>query len=478
MGHCDCKNKKHCKKCVDKRIIKCLPVTIDKSGHYCLGKDFVWSNTGSAITVNADNVVLDFNQRRIRVDSPTDSPLLLVENSKDVVLSNVHLEGIMAGKFAAPGIKVVSSKLVNVNSPVFHNLGKGGFDESSLYAEGVNGLNVSNLYLKNDGEEIPSIAFHAIGVNNSSNVTILDSQITNGVTLLQNVVNLDILKCQVDNSSVPVEFIQRGFVIASDTTLPGQATSNVRVTDCNVSVRDWYGVFVASFPFDTTEPLSNVLIENNIFNNIDGGAELFGGKGIYLQGVKDCDVRNNVVSTSNSGQFDTGSGIELFGSQNSSVVNNTVFVNKGSFYGIALFGDDFEPIFTTTGNTVSNNRVTRDDSVSQGITSGIFIDSFPEIEYAKLNTVSNNVVSGFDVGIADRDSNFSATATASCNVFSNNVENGNVENFLVDTSAPANNVVYENKPGCELLGGAMKLNSVRSEENKRRSPVTLDDRTK
>ena len=57
MGHCKDK-----KKCEDKYVIKCLPCNIYKAGNYCLGKDFIWSDsTQPAIAVLADNVVIDLS---------------------------------------------------------------------------------------------------------------------------------------------------------------------------------------------------------------------------------------------------------------------------------------------------------------------------------------------------------------------------------------------------------------------------------
>lgn len=447
MGHC-----KDSKKCENKYVIRCLPCTISKPGHYCLGKDFLWNSTlQSAITVNSDNVVLDFNQRKITANSESTIPVLLVEGVKDVVLNDVHLEGANGGKLASSGLKIASSSSVKVNSPVFYNMGNGSYENASLVAENVNGLEVFKLYLKNDGESLPFDSFAGISINSSYNVTVVDSKITNGIVVFENVVNATILKSEIDNFNVPAGFEQRGIIISSDSDKQGEVTNNVRISDCSIRVRDWYGIFLASFPFDTETPLYNVMVDNNTIVKGDGGAETYSGYGIYLQGANNCDIRNNLVTVEgDSVAFALGTGIYLYGSQNSSVTNNTVSVNSGSPYGILLFGDDSTPIFTTSRNTISGNKIARDNSISSAVTLGICLDSFPDYDYCKFNTISNNTVTGFDDGVSDRDSNFVGFATASCNVFADNIANANVNNFLIDTSSPPDNFDYNNRSGCSV----------------------------
>jgi hypothetical protein len=101
-NRCDDKKKK-CGKCVSKYVIHCLPKTITKPGYYCLAKDFTWPDPDrSAITINLpnktlENVVLDFNQRKITTDVASEHPLVVVTNVTDVQLLNVHLEAVGAG---------------------------------------------------------------------------------------------------------------------------------------------------------------------------------------------------------------------------------------------------------------------------------------------------------------------------------------------------------------------------------------------
>jgi len=178
MGRCDCHDqKKHCKKCVEKHVIKCLPYHIHKPGHYCLGKDFQYDRTDkSAITIEPsagqtlDNVVLDFNQRKITTNIQSEISLIKVENVVDIKLNNIHLEAIGEAQDQSFGIEILNSHNVELNSSVLLNL-----NSFSLYAEGVDGLSISNLFLENLVAR--SAALYAFDCRN---VSYFDSKILNG----------------------------------------------------------------------------------------------------------------------------------------------------------------------------------------------------------------------------------------------------------------------------------------------------------
>lgn len=64
-------DRKSCKKsskksCCDKvHVISCVPVVIDKPGKWCVGKDLVYTGSGAAITVAANNVTLNFHNHSL-----------------------------------------------------------------------------------------------------------------------------------------------------------------------------------------------------------------------------------------------------------------------------------------------------------------------------------------------------------------------------------------------------------------------------
>jgi hypothetical protein len=77
--------------------ITSLPFTINKPGNYYLPNDLKFSGAGAAITVNADEVVVDLNQRSLIAEGAARSPFvgsgIVVLNHEDVVIQNGDING-------------------------------------------------------------------------------------------------------------------------------------------------------------------------------------------------------------------------------------------------------------------------------------------------------------------------------------------------------------------------------------------------
>lgn len=77
--------------------ITSLPFTITKPGNYYLPADLTSSSAGPAITVNADQVVIDLNQRTLGAKGLATSPLvgvgIAVLNHEDCVIQNGDITG-------------------------------------------------------------------------------------------------------------------------------------------------------------------------------------------------------------------------------------------------------------------------------------------------------------------------------------------------------------------------------------------------
>jgi hypothetical protein len=77
--------------------ITSLPFTINKPGNYYLPNDLTFSGAGAAITVNADEVVIDLNQRSLIAKGAATSPLvgsgIVVLNHEDVTIQNGDING-------------------------------------------------------------------------------------------------------------------------------------------------------------------------------------------------------------------------------------------------------------------------------------------------------------------------------------------------------------------------------------------------
>ena len=438
---CNCHETKKCskKRCVKKYVIKSLPYLINKPGHYCLCKDFTWTLTenNSAITiVNVKNVVLDFNQKKITVvtpanPEPTYKPTVLAFNTFGAIFQNVHLEGFEGGKNTAPGLHMFSCSNVDIRSPHFIDMGE-FFDGAALRISGSADVNVSKLNLDN----FTSGFFHYGSVfDNVNKFTMTEAQVQGSVLFFTNCTNGDILRCQLD--SLAAANLNRGIIIETNNNNPGVFSSNIRIADCNITVKDWYGIFISAFGDVAFEPEfagQNILIENNLIVADEAGSDNL-GTGIYVQLGSDVVIRNNQVHVRGKGNLSPTAGIALCDTSRCTVENNSVFCTKGAELGIHVFGDG-DLSSGSDANTIRGNIVSSDGTGLEGISFFSFLK-----EQIKYNTVNRNVVSCFLVGYTDNNA-------TECTIFSNNIANGNTTNYDINTAAPVNSFDVNNFEGC------------------------------
>ena len=461
---CNCKPK--CNKCVVEYTIRSLPYTISKPGQYCLCKDFVWADaTQSAITVlNTENVVLNFNQRKIETTVATTFPVVLVQGSTDVVLHDVHLTATGAGIYLVEGVDVISSNDVNIHSPVLLNL------NFALYTEASNGVNVYHLYLKNDLPNVStSILFY-----DTVHVKFYDAEITNARTTIRESEEVDIQRMSVKNSGAPGRrCLQIDSLVGKATAInlpPLRISNNIRVAYSIFSgARNAGTVLLLGLPVVNTTTISalsdgqtlpqaviNVAstagfptsgainIETSLgfelvtytgitatsFTGALGGLGLMSTGGLVNQGLPgalfDYPVRSVLIENSIMKTEASQMGIGLQHSFGCTVRDNQV-------YGVL----DSDGIFISgSGNRVQNNTVRGEvlGALSRGIIlETAFSDTLGSL-FSKHNTVDNNAVSGFDIGFID--TGIELASQALCTVLKSNVAVGNVQNYVINTGAP------------------------------------------
>ena len=184
-----CEPKCHSKKtttCTKTKVICHLPYPITKSGHYCLGKDFTWSDsTQSAIKITADNVVLDFNHRLIETTVATTNSVVSADGVKDLVLNNVHIKAVGDAEYSAEGIDVIDSNNVYLKSASLINL------SIAFFTDRVNGLVIDNLYLKNE-VPIEDFGVQNLLLNNSDNIKFHDSFTSGARCILRQCISADV----------------------------------------------------------------------------------------------------------------------------------------------------------------------------------------------------------------------------------------------------------------------------------------------
>lgn len=81
-----------------------LPLVINKSGYYCLVKDYKYTDNKNAITINASHVTLDLKQHKIELMPHNPSNKLYGVyslNSHHIIIKNGKIRGFMYGVYLA-----------------------------------------------------------------------------------------------------------------------------------------------------------------------------------------------------------------------------------------------------------------------------------------------------------------------------------------------------------------------------------------
>lgn len=488
---------KQTKQCPKTKVICRLPYPITKSGHYCLGKDFTWSDASqSAITVLADNVVLDFNHRTITTDVASDVPLVSVQGKTDVVLKHVHLEGVGSGKYKRGGISVFGCKKIDVDSAVLLNLDgtRSLLTNCAMSLFSTDGVDVSNLYLKNDNDVSVGTG---IAIDNVRNLSIHDSELYNAPIRGSNSQNVDLLRLDIDNTGYtntdfPGLFLN-GIVFYSDSDNPSfiSTVENLRIADCNIRVKGFLTdcIFVPNFlPLELGSVMDSAMLYHHdpILVAGGGGDGVAGGAGEPVlkksnEGVSDELPFAHMVTIENNNLtvIDGSRGIFSSGVSGGMIRGNTIYAECESLstQSVGIQADDCSGV-TITKNSIKIQALNPEVFVCLGITvnqgqtsqttvlisgnnihkSGFFKTSAdigivfstglddPSLEY---NTIERNNVTGFQYGITDGFPSLpSQKRKAQCNIYSNNFSNGNGQNYFINEPVGTSIFLDNNVDGC------------------------------
>lgn len=97
--------------------IDCVPYTIKESGKYCVTRDLVYSGTGAAITVNANNVTINFHSHSLTLNNSA-AVGVLAQNVSEFTLENDIIKGAAMYKTATSAavelVNVQKAKLTNI----------------------------------------------------------------------------------------------------------------------------------------------------------------------------------------------------------------------------------------------------------------------------------------------------------------------------------------------------------------------------
>ncbi len=201
-----------------------LPITLTESGKYFLTDDMVHSGAGAAITISADNVVLDCKNHSITLNNQ-DADGIVVHGSSDVAIENCHI--LASGAKSAVSLRNVQKasisnfysvkttqgiQLKNCQNVSVENSHLGFHDGSDLVLgaavsiEDSESITVSKSHFEGSGSYMkPGATSNALLISGSSqNVRILDSTFSNWLNTItvNEVLGLHIDSCMVEGSPI------------------------------------------------------------------------------------------------------------------------------------------------------------------------------------------------------------------------------------------------------------------------------------
>ena len=385
-----------------------IPITIDEEGVRCIVEDLIYTGNQSAITITANNVILNFDKHRLTLTDVT-AKGIDAENVDNLVINEVDIrlpEGVRSFDLNSSAIYLNGCEHVLVNDTYLYQTGfginvNGSSDvklvnvfatnngQSNIFASDTDGLVLDASFLTNTADDllIAGMAFLMV-----RDLTIKDSQFINSDYFLASVSG-----GLIKNNEQVIDDPNYGFgLIQLGASGIGSLASDVKIID-NVFLRrnDITGTatgFLLIFA-------SGILAENNIFEmqfvgdpslNLDLLIVIEGGGGFNTQDltVRNCSIR--------------GSSLDSV-----AIVSDLVTIHDGFLF--------------------ENNQI------SGGVGDGVYINSATNIVF-KDNQVKGSGGNGFNLDIL-------TTNTA----LLSNVVTGNIGNGVLIASGVNNNLVQDNK---------------------------------
>ena len=363
-------------------------------------RDFVWDdNTQAAITIiNTENVVLNFNQKKIVNNTATTLGIISVQNSTNVELINVHLQGVNGSR----GIVLTNSTNIQISKFQIFDF------NPAIQTAGGNVLNISDFYIRNSA---PISGQRSMFINDTNDVTIKRGSILNGrLVLMTNTgqsssqqVSIEKLKI---NNSAGIQFGGRA--------LQTFGYNNVRIAE-NELIGGADVTLLVSAPvlFDPIY-VFNIIVENNLIRSIAGTA-------FQAQLIDGITVRDNQIKTA------VANGANFNMVNRASISNNNISgsqVPTASAVGMSFGGDRLSSFY----NTAKNNFVS-------GYDKG-FSDNFGLVFPAICTTFFENVATGnFDNYDLIHPTTISVDNISGCEIapiVNEDSERTSMNNFLVE----------------------------------------------
>lgn len=283
-SHDDSHNKTECSKPIP---IDRVPVTITLPGKYCVTRDLVYTGSGDAITIVANNVTINFENHNL-------------------TLTNPEATGIYASEVSE--LTILNDKISLVNLPP-------SFYSRAILLLDVKKALIDNVFTENTAQGIVIGGSSDITISNSHHKNHVGQQFGIAVNVARsNAVHLD--NITVEGNSGPGTPIETDGVVFGDCSGCSLKNSKILESDLGVVVGNMDGLlidncFVSSSPdtglsalqlgiFPNDQKAHNVIIRNSTILNEYGG---FTVDGMFLLNGSGCIIENVIVDTITPGQI-------------------------------------------------------------------------------------------------------------------------------------------------------------------------------
>lgn len=398
------RHRSHCDKV---RVINRVPVTISRSGKYCVNRDLNYDGSGAAITVTADNVTINFANHSLFLTDPAAVGVLATDVEEFTLLNDkISLNQIsnLPTSIAIHLLRVEKARIDNV------------FTENTLRGirvEGSTGVNITNTHHKNHigGNEDTTVAAGAgVDIRTSTGVTV-DNSYFEGSSGTNHFGNSSINV----SASREVNLTNTKHENVDDALFVGSASAGVLVDNlvATFNPESFYaGVSVGAA--NDTLPSTDIIIRNSTLTNLDA---FEGWDGVNI-GISSGILFENVIINTNTSVAEDytpaalhlgcflingcdGEGDEKTASNGQ---YNNLVINNINAYGI-LIESGVDNVFNNaevTGASIANIYVdgsygaTIKDSYVGDSTGG---DGISVTENATSTTLYENTVTGNATGI-------------------------------------------------------------------------------
>jgi hypothetical protein len=177
--------------------ITAVPYTISVAGKYCITGNLTMAAAGNAITINTDNVTLDFGGYELAgvgIGQPSNSGVILV-NRSNIVIRNGSIRAFDSGIYSVTGLNVavedMSIRSVGTGISTEHG-SHYSFRRNRIFDALYRGISLSQSlpFLINAQDQVANVSYNEIsavgGVNQASSSVVYGIYAHHNVSIVSN----------------------------------------------------------------------------------------------------------------------------------------------------------------------------------------------------------------------------------------------------------------------------------------------------